>query len=381
MVLFFSIFFVVYSAINYYIFIRGWQALEGFPHLRIFYLIIFLFISFAYIAAKFLVSYLPLHIYNITLWIGSFWFAFMLYFFISIVLIDFIRLLNWRFDIFPVFIKENYLLTKHIAASAVLFLTLIVTLLGYINTRNLEVKTLNIEIAKGKCKLDELNIVMASDIHLSPMDNESLLEKIVAKINDLNPDIIFLAGDIVDDKPSVLNGNNIGDSFFKLKSKYGIYAATGNHEFITGIQEAEKYILNHNINLLRDSLIKTDDGFIVAARDDRSKKSFTGEERLELNRIINDSVKDYPIILMDHTPFGLEEAEKNSVALQLSGHVHNGQLYPLNYITGMIYEKSWGYLKKGKTQYYVSCGVGTWGPPVRTGSYSEIVNIKIKFID
>ena len=381
MVLFFSIFFAVYSVINYYIFIRGWQALEGFPHLRIFYLIIFIFITFAYIAAKFLVSYLPLYIYNILLWVGSFWFAFMLYFFISIVLLDFLRLLNWQLNIFPAYIKENYMYTKQIIAAIVLFVTIVIIVSGYINTRNPRVKTLNIEIAKGSCRLNELNAVLVSDIHLSPMDNKSLLEKIITKTNELKPDIIFFAGDIVDDKPSVLNGNKIGASFFKLKPKYGVYAATGNHEFITGIKEAEKYIENNNINLLRDSLVKIDDGFIVAARDDRSKKSFTGEERLSLNNIINDSVKEYPIILMDHTPFGLEEAEKNGVALQLSGHVHNGQLFPLNYITSMIYEKSWGYLKKGKTQYYVSCGVGTWGPPVRTGSYPEIINLKIKFID
>ncbi len=381
MVLFFSIFFAIYATINYYIFIRGWQALEGFPHLRIPYLIIFIFIAFAYIAAKFLVSYLPLYIYNITLWIGSFWFAFMLYFFISIVLIDFLRLLNWKLDFFPVFVKENYLIAKHIVAGTVLFITIVIILLGYINTRNLKVKTLNIEIAKGKCKLNELNVVMASDIHLSPMDNKSLLEKIIGKINELKPDIILLAGDIVDDKPFILNRNKIGSSLLRLKAKYGVYAATGNHEFITGIKEAEKYIENNNINLLRDSLVKIDDGFIVAARDDRSKKNFTGEDRLPLNKILNDSVKGYPIILLDHTPFGLEEAENNGVVLQLSGHVHNGQLYPLNYITRMIYEKSWGYLKKGETQYYVSCGAGTWGPPVRTGSYSEIVNLKIKFID
>jgi predicted MPP superfamily phosphohydrolase len=380
MILFFSIFFAVYSAINYYIFIRGWQALEGFPHLRIFYLAVFVFITFAYIAAKFLVSYLPLSVYNILLWIGSFWFAFMLYFFISIVLMDFLRLLNWHWHIFPAFIKGNYLHIKHIAAATVFFITVIIILLGYINTRNPRIKTLNIEIAKGACRLSELNAVLVSDIHLSPMDNKSLLEKITTKINSLNPDIIFLAGDIVDDKPSVLKGNKTGSSFFKLKCKYGIFASTGNHEFITGIEEAEKYIEDHNINLLRDSFIKTDDGFIVAARDDRSKKSFTGKERLPLNKIINDSVKGYPVILMDHTPFGLEEAEKNGVDLQLSGHVHHGQLFPLNYITSMIYEKSWGYLKKGKTQYYISCGVGTWGPPVRTGSYPEIINFKIKFI-
>jgi predicted MPP superfamily phosphohydrolase len=84
---------------------------------------------------------------------------------------------------------------------------------------------------------------------------------------------------------------------------------------------------------------------------------------------------------MDHTPFGLDEAMNGKVALQLSGHTHHGQMFPLNFITKMIYEKSWGYLRKGATQYYVSCGVGTWGPPVKTGSPSEIVNLKIKFVE
>ncbi len=381
MILFFSIFFTFYVAVNYYIFIRGWQALEGFPHFRIFYLIIFVILSLSYILAKFLVSYIPLFIYNIMLWIGSFWFAFMLYFFISIVLIDLIRLINWQLNFLPGFIKENYLLTKQIIALIVLIISFTIILYGYFNTRNFKVKTLNVEIARGASRLIELNAVLVSDIHLSPMDNETLLSKIVYKINGLKPDIIFIAGDLVDDKASVLNGNNIGPSILKLKSKYGVYASTGNHEFITGIKESEEYIKNHQINLLRDSLVNIDNSFIVAARDDRSKKSFTGEDRLSLEKIINESYKDYPIILMDHTPLGLDEAEKNGVALQLSGHVHNGQMFPLNLITNMIYEKSWGYLKKGNTQYYVSCGAGTWGAPVRTGSYSEIINLKIKFIE
>ena len=381
MVLFFSIFFTLYTAINYYIFIRGWQALSGFPQLRIFYLIIFIIISLSYIAAKFLVSYLPLVIYNMMLWIGSFWFAFMLYFFISNVLLDFIKLFNWKLDFFPAIIKENYQLAKQAMELIILLAASIIILYGFINTRNPKIKTLNIEVAKGLGKLNQLNTVLVSDIHLSPMDNESLLSKIVARINELNPDVIFIAGDIVDDKPYVLNGNNIGRSLLKLKSKYGIYVSTGNHEFITGIKESEKYIKDFHLKLLRDSSIKIDDSFIIAARDDRSKKSFTGENRLPLEKIIAESDKKYPIILMDHTPLGLEDAEKNGVDLQLSGHVHNGQLFPLNFITNKVYEKSWGYLKKGKTQYYISCGAGTWGPPVRIGSYPEIVNIKIKFID
>jgi hypothetical protein len=86
-----------------------------------------------------------------------------------------------------------------------------------------------------------------------------------------------------------------------------------------------------------------------------------------------------PLILLDHQPFHLEEAEQCGIDLQLSGHTHAGQLFPLNLINKKIYEQYWGYWKKGNTQYYISCGVGTWGPPVRTGSIPEIIQIKLTF--
>jgi predicted MPP superfamily phosphohydrolase len=86
-----------------------------------------------------------------------------------------------------------------------------------------------------------------------------------------------------------------------------------------------------------------------------------------------------PLILMDHQPFRLGEAERNGVDLQLSGHTHNGQLWPFNYITGAVYELSWGFARKGSTNIYVSCGVGTWGPPVRTVGRPEIVHINLTF--
>jgi predicted MPP superfamily phosphohydrolase len=89
--------------------------------------------------------------------------------------------------------------------------------------------------------------------------------------------------------------------------------------------------------------------------------------------------KSYPVILMDHQPFRLAEAEANGVDLQLSGHTHHGQLWPFNLITKKVYELSWGYKKKGSTHYYVSCGVGTWGPPIRTANRPEIINIKLQF--
>ena len=381
MFIFFSIFFLLYSAINYYIFIRGWQALAAVPVLKPFYMAVFLIAALSYFISKIFSENLPSYLYDIFLWIGSFWFAYILYLFLAIIFIDLLRLINWQLDFFPLIIKNNYVQTKLIALIVVFVISTVVIFLGYLNTRNIQINTYNLEIKKGKSKLNNLNIVMASDFHMTPLNNGKLLDQIVSKINALNPDIVLLPGDIVDDKASILTHRNIGPAFYNIKSKFGVFASTGNHEFITGINTSAQFITDHGMKLLRDSLVLIDNSFYIAARDDRSITSFTGLKRKPLKEILLDAENGYPVVLLDHTPLQLEEAEQNNIDLQLSGHTHHGQLFPLNLITSMIYEVSWGYLKKGKTQYIVTSGAGTWGPPVRTGSNAEIVNLKIKFID
>ena len=122
-----------------------------------------------------------------------------------------------------------------------------------------------------------------------------------------------------------------------------------------------------------------DSSFYLIGREDRSISQFNGKQRKSLQDILENVQLGFPKILLDHTPFKLEEAEQSRIDLQLSGHTHHGQIWPGNIITKMIYELSWGFKKKGNTNYYVSSGAGTWGPPVRTGSSSEIVNVRIKF--
>jgi len=378
---FFAIFFTLYTALNYYIFIRGWQALAIYPHARIFYLVLFLIFSFSYLIAKIFAKYIPAFLYDIILWIGAFWFALMVYFFIAIILIDLIRLFNWQLNFFPASFKENYLQTKFITLVVVAIIVSITVFAGYLNTRNLKIKTLELNLPKGNSALTELNAVMVSDIHLSPINNGPFLAKIVKKINEFNPDIVFVAGDLFDDSAEILRQRNIGSSLSDIISKNGVYAITGNHEYINGIDSAVAFIESYGIKMLRDSSTFIMNSFNLVGREDRAKKQFTGKPRKSLEEIMESVDKNYPVILMDHTPFGLDDAEKNNVALQLSGHTHHGQMFPANLITKMIYEVSWGYLKKGNTQYYVSSGAGTWGPPVRTGSDSEIVHLKIKFVD
>jgi hypothetical protein len=89
--------------------------------------------------------------------------------------------------------------------------------------------------------------------------------------------------------------------------------------------------------------------------------------------------KDYPVILLDHQPFQLGEASANGADVQLSGHTHNGQLWPFNHVTAAIFELSWGYKMVGQTHVVVSSGVGTWGPPVRIGNRPEILHLTLTF--
>lgn len=379
MVLFFTIFFTVYTALNYYVFIRGWQALASYAFLRPYYLIIFILVAYGYVFSKLLYKFLPPLAYDIWLGVGAVWFAFLVYFILFLLGLDLIRLLESFFHFLPKLIYDNIEQTKKITAILIITLVGLVVFLGNLNKRDITITNLNLTLPKGSGKLNELNIVMASDLHLSPIDGERLLSKIIDKINSVNPDIVLFAGDIVDDKAMILKDRGIGKSFKRLNPKYGVYSINGNHEFINEVETCVNFMQEYGMKVLRDGYELVDSSFYVIGREDVVMKQFTGKERKTLEEIISSINSDHPKILLDHTPVKLEIADKNGIDLQFSGHTHHGQMWPANIITNMIYEVSWGYLKKNKTQYYVTSGAGTWGPPVRTGSKSEIVNIKIKF--
>ena len=379
MLIFFTIFFTVYTALNYYIFIRGWQALHTFPAFKPFYVILFVVIAYGYVFSKLLYKFLPPMVYDIWLAIGAIWFAFLVYFILLLLGLDLIRLLESFFHFLPKSFYENYEQTKKITAIVIIAIAGIIVLLGNINKRDITIRTLNLTLPKGEGKLNELNVVFASDLHLSTIDGEKLLTRIVDKMNSVNPDIILFSGDIVDEKAMILRERGIGESFRKLNPKYGIYSINGNHEFINEVDTSVKYMKEYGMKVIRDDYEFVDSSFYIVGREDVSMKQFTGKSRKELEQIIKSLQGNFPKILLDHTPVKLEQAEKNYIDLQLSGHTHHGQIWPANIITNLIYEVSWGYLKKGKTHYYVTSGAGTWGPPVRTGSKSEIMNIKITF--
>jgi uncharacterized protein len=377
--IFISIVLISYLSVNYYIFTRGSQSLSSLPYLKPYYYILFGILFFSYIINVILSRVYPSSFCTAFAWIGSFWLGAMLYFFLAILLIDILRMINHFIPFFPAFITENFEKAKLLTAGVVVSLVGIILLSGYINASNPKLNKLNIEINKNADGIKKLKIVAASDIHIGNIIKNSYVEKLVNRINELQPDIVLFPGDILDEEVEPVLKYKSGVPLKNIKSKYGVYAITGNHEYIGGIDNTAPYIESLGIKLLRDEYILIDSLFYIIGREDRSGKNFRGKIRKSLADIVNGIDKSKPMILMDHQPFQLAEAEINSIDFQLSGHTHHGQLFPFNFITEKIYELSWGYMKKGNTQYYVSSGYGTWGPPVRTGNTPELLLINVVF--
>ena len=378
-VIFISIVLLVYFLANTYIFIRGWQALSGAAALRPAYLVAFIVLFLSFIIGRILMNVSPGFFSSMMIWIGSFWLACMFYFFLFVLLLDIVRLFNIWFHFFPAAHTVRYETAKLITLLSALVIVAGAVISGYVNASTVHIRTLELNISKKAGTLSELNLVMASDIHLGTIIGRKSLCSIVEKINSLHPDIVILAGDVVDEDINPVIRNNLGEMLRSIRSKYGVYAIPGNHEYIGGAEKAFRYLKEHDIIVLRDSVVCIDSAFQLAGREDRDKKRFTGAARKELSELLAPLDRSLPVILLDHQPFAFDRTVEAGVDLQLSGHTHNGQMWPLNYITGAIYEKDWGYLKKGNAQFYISCGAGTWGPPVRIGNRPEIVQIRIKF--
>ena len=377
--IFFSIVMLIYSLANYYIFIRGLQAIPAGSALRSWYIAAFLVLAVSYVAGRFLERVWLSPVSDALVWTGSFWLGAMLYFFLLVVFFDLLRLVNHFIPFLPGFIRDHYAQFKmYLLGGSVLLVGLIV-LGGYINALHPRIKTLEIIIPKQANGMESLNAVVMSDIHLGTIVGNGRLERIVNTANSLNPDIILLAGDILDEDLEPVIRQNAGETLKQLKAPLGVFGVMGNHEYIGGPEPAYRYLIGHGIEMLRDTVVRVNDSFYLVGREDFQKGRFAGKERQSISTLMEQIEKNLPVIVLDHQPFHPERAAQAGVDLMLSGHTHNGQLWPLNLIIDAMYVLGNGYGKVGEMQIYVSSGVGTWGPPLRIGNRPEIVNLKIRF--
>jgi len=372
-----TIFISVYFAGNYYVGLRFFQSIEGFiePH-SFLYWTGYTLLAISMFAARLGKRFYPGYVNDLVAITGDYWLAAVYY---SLIIWAGMDVFHFLID----FIIPTAEITKYpsfLWGFLVLFLVLLLLLYGTWNARHPRVVHYDITIKKVVPDLSEIHAVMVSDIHLGLVVDNDRLEKMVSNINELSPDIVFLAGDTIDEDVKLFANNNMHETLKKLKSKYGIYAVLGNHEYIGGNSKlAVEHLQQAGVNVLVDKCITVNNQFHVVGRDDRMASRMAGKPRLELSSIIDGIDHKLPIILLDHQPVNLKEGQLNGIDLQLSGHTHNGQFFPNNLVSRRVFENSWGYLRKGECQIIVSAGFGTWGPPIRIATNSEITDLTISF--
>ena len=375
-IVFFSIVITIYSLANAYIFFKGYHALLLQRENKILYTVIFITLAVTFIAAKLLESRHSSVFTDGLNIIGGFWMGFMLYAIMFFLLSDIIFIILRLTGLLesgniPAFRRWSLLITSGISVLLIAG--------GFINAVIPVVKEYNITINKRVDGINKLRVAAVSDIHLGSIIRKRSIKKLSGMIEDMHPDVIFLLGDIVDGELGpVLRGDLL--KYFKgPETTDGLYAITGNHEFIGGASRTIPYIESKGIRVLKDEVVILPGGIQLIGRLDRDSRRFFNKERMPLEELMKGIDHSKPIILLDHQPFHLAETEKNGIDLQLSGHTHNGQMWPLNYLTRKIYELSYGYMKKGNSQIIVSSGFGLWGPRIRLGSRSEVMLINIEF--
>jgi len=310
--------------------------------------------------------------------IGSTYLGVFFYSILIFLVVDILRFILKKINL-KISIKDTL---KKIYFNGISVFIIVFILIGFgaWNAQNKVVTNYEVNIDKDAGEITSLNVVMISDVHMGIAIKENAINKMVNSINELNPDIVLFCGDIFDESTSTKLKKYSAEIFKNIKSKYGVYDITGNHEYNAGdLSETISYFKDANIKFLQDEPIKVADSFYVVGRNDPANKRVTGEDVKPLSDIMKDVDKSLPIIVLNHRPENLVEAEVEGVDLQLSGHTHNGQMFPGNLLISYLNEKGYGYLKKDNFNLIVSSGYGTWGPPIRIGSKSEIVNIRVNF--
>jgi predicted MPP superfamily phosphohydrolase len=362
----FTLLILLFNSLLFYIGWNGWEWLKisfGMENL-VPYSLSFFLISYSFIFGR-LSPYL-----SFLRTVGNIWFGFFQYALILLPLAD-IYILLLKLLKGPLS-QSSYFIT----GIAVITLFIIIFAYGLFNAYSPIIRKYEIRVAKKDGNRSKMRIAVASDMHFGRLSGIPHLRRLVEKVKGIEPDLILLPGDIIDDEPEPFIQKNMGAIMSELAAPLGVYGVLGNHEYYGGqIPQFIKHMKNNNINILMDEFLTIDDSFLLLGRKDKTDKA-----RKTFEELLTNIDRSYPIIAMDHQPFEIKQAQENGVDILFSGHTHRGQMAPNHFITKKMYELDWGYLQKEQLHTFVSSGYGFWGPPLRIGSRSEILQIDITFI-
>lgn len=375
---------VLYFVVQFYVLWRYYQLIPPNQTLKIVGVLCAPFLLVSLPISIFLVRSLPLWLVKPLYLVGSSWMIILLYVFVPVLLLDLFKIINH----FAKWVSSDKI-TQLTTNNGWLFLIMMGIYAGiiFIGNQNYHQKVRHeyhydarsktatlIDVGSQDTALltcstsdkEPLKIVMLSDLHLGHTIGRQELIAWRELINAENADYIFVSGDLIDNDVRPLYAENIEEELNQFQAKRGIYMVLGNHEYIAGIDDSLEFLRQTNWQLLRDEVILLPENIYLIGRDDKMNPN-----RAELSDLLQGLDPDLPMIVLDHQPINFPEQAKLGEFLQFSGHTHDGQVWPYNYMAKSINGVSSGLWNFSNSQLLISAGIGVWGGKFRIRTRSD----------
>lgn len=386
----------LYILLNYYLirrmllWFRTLQSFLGSPWFVIPFLTLYIMIALSPLAAAFGRKWFR----TVSRKVYNCWMGILTYLLLFLLLADLgrllLRLAQHRSVLAPLD-EDFYRITGGILFGSVIA----VSLYGVVHAAHLKKKSYDAVIHK-ECSLSSMKIALVADLHLGGTVGLPQARQISRIIREMHPDLIVFAGDIFDnDFDAIRNPREIAALFRDLDSTYGSYACWGNHDIsevilagftfshgdrkVSSDPRMDQFLEEAGIRLLADETMLVDDAFYPCGRLDASCRDKSGVDRSTARELLSSLDHRKPMIVMDHQPGELAELAQAGADLVLSGHTHDGQLFPGNLFLRLAWKNSCGKLVLGNMTSIVTSGAGVWGPAMRTGTDSEVVEVRVRF--
>ena len=308
-------------------------------------------------------------------WVVYTWMGFAFYLFLLVVVTDAGRgiasLAGWLPED-----PERRLLLARVVAASVGAVSALVGLGGIANVvRGFEVRRVRVPLRRLPPSASGYTIVQLTDMHVGPTIGRAFVESVVRATNELAPDMVVITGDLVDG--SVEQLGELVAPLGGLRARDGVFFVTGNHEYYSGAPTWIAHLARLGIRVLRNERVPIRDVFDLAGVDDASAHTILPDHGQDVAKALDGRDPERAVVLLAHQPKALKDAVRCDVDLQLSGHVHGGQMVPFNWLVRLDQPLVAGLHLIERTWVYVSTGTGYWGPPMRVGSGAELTRIEL----
>jgi predicted MPP superfamily phosphohydrolase len=246
---------------------------------------------------------------------------------------------------------------------------------GIANASGFDIRRVRVPLARLPKAASGYSIVQLTDVHVGPTIGREFIERVVAETNALAPDMIVITGDLVDGTVDHLREHVA--PLRGLKARDGVFFVTGNHEYYSGADAWIAHVESLGIRVLRNERVPIGDAFDLAGVDDASAHGMLPGHGADVPRALAGRDPSRAVVLLAHQPKTFKDALRADVDLQISGHIHGGQVVPFNWLVRLDTPYVKGLYTVGKSAIYVSTGTGYWGPPMRVGSRAEITRIEL----